>query len=92
VGRALVEAVKALDFPPGRAQVFVHGEAGMVKELRRHLRLERQVPREQLSVSGYWRLGHDEDGWQSSKKQWNEAVEREQEVREGAEPSAGSAP
>ncbi|MHA4816463.1 siderophore-interacting protein [Streptomyces aculeolatus] len=92
VGGALVEAVKALEFPPGRAQVFVHGEAGMVKELRRHLRMERQVPREQLSISGYWRVGHDEDGWQSSKKQWNEAVEREQEGREGAEPAAGSAP
>ncbi|MFW6695459.1 siderophore-interacting protein [Streptomyces sp. MAR4 CNX-425] len=89
VGRALVAAVRALDFPPGRAHAFVHGEAGMVKELRRHLRLERGLPREQLSISGYWRLGHDEDGWQSSKKRWNEAVEREQE---GAEPAVGSAP
>lgn len=79
VGEALVAAVTALDFPPGDVHVFVHGEAGFVKELRRHLRLERGVPRERLSVSGYWRRGADEDGWQASKREWNAQVEREQE-------------
>jgi NADPH-dependent ferric siderophore reductase len=79
VGEALVEAVRALEFPEGRVHAFVHGEAGFVKELRRLLRVERQIPREDLSISGYWRLGHDEDGWQSSKKAWNTQVEAEQE-------------
>lgn len=79
VGRQLVDTVKAMDFPQGQLHAFVHGEAGFVKELRRHLRLERQVPREQLSISGYWRLGHNEDGWQASKREWNEQVEAEQE-------------
>ena len=58
---------------------YVHGEAGFVKELRRHLRLDRGVPRERMSVSGYWRRGSDEDGWQASKRDWNAAVEAEQE-------------
>ncbi|EPH45600.1 siderophore-interacting protein [Streptomyces aurantiacus] len=80
VGQALVEAVRALDFPAGDMQAFVHGEAGFVKELRRLLRVEHQVPRERLSVSGYWRLGHNEDGWQASKREWNAQVEAEQEV------------
>lgn len=79
VGQALVEAVRALDFPAGEMQAFVHGEAGFVKELRRVLRVEHQVPRERLSVSGYWRLGHNEDGWQASKPEWNAQVEAEQE-------------
>lgn len=79
VGRTLVEAVRALEFPDGRMHAFVHGEAGFVKELRRHLRLERGAEREQLSISGYWRLGHNEDGWQASKKEWNAQVEAEQE-------------
>jgi NADPH-dependent ferric siderophore reductase len=79
VGASLVEAVTALEFPPGDVQVFVHGEAGFVKELRRHLRLDRAVPRERLSVSGYWRRGTDEDGWQASKREWNAQVEQEQE-------------
>ncbi|MFG2498996.1 siderophore-interacting protein [Streptomyces sp. NPDC048441] len=79
VGEALVEAVRSLDFPAGDMQAFVHGEAGFVKELRRYLRVEREVPRERLSISGYWRLGHNEDGWQASKRDWNAQVEAEQE-------------
>jgi NADPH-dependent ferric siderophore reductase len=79
VGEALVEAVAALEFPPGDVHVFVHGEATFVKELRRHLRLDRALPRERLSISGYWRRGADEDGWQSSKREWNAQIEAEQE-------------
>ncbi|MET8568344.1 siderophore-interacting protein [Streptomyces sp. NPDC004783] len=78
-GRALVEAVRGLDFPEGRVHAFVHGEAGCVKELRRLLRVEREIPREHLSISGYWRLGHNEDGWQASKREWNARIEAEQE-------------
>ncbi|MER6632026.1 siderophore-interacting protein [Streptomyces sp. NPDC000987] len=79
VGEALVEAVRALRFPEGRVHAFVHGEAHFVKELRRLLRIEREIPREDLSISGYWRLGHNEDGWQASKRDWNARVEAEQE-------------
>ncbi|MFG3119305.1 siderophore-interacting protein [Streptomyces sp. NPDC048197] len=84
VGRQLVAAVRDLAFPAGRVQAFVHGEAGFVKELRRLLRVERQVPREDLSISGYWRTGHDEDGWQASKRDWNQQVEAEQEATPAA--------
>ncbi|BCJ42102.1 siderophore-interacting protein [Actinoplanes ianthinogenes] len=79
VGAALVEAVRGLEFPAGRVQAFVHGEAGFVKELRGHLRLDRGLPMDQLSISGYWRAGMNEDGWQSSKREWNAKVEQEQE-------------
>jgi NADPH-dependent ferric siderophore reductase len=79
VGQALVEAVRGLDFPEGRVHAFVHGEAACVKELRRLLRVEREIPREDLSISGYWRLGHNEDGWQASKPEWNARIEAEQE-------------
>ncbi len=88
VGEALVKAVCSLDFPPGDVQAFVHGEAGFVKELRRFLRVEREVPRERLSISGYWRRGHDEDGWQASKREWNQQVEREQESAQDGAPAA----
>lgn len=44
VGRELVAAVRALEFPAGQVQAFVHGEAGFVKELRRLLRVERDIP------------------------------------------------
>ncbi|MFJ5262901.1 siderophore-interacting protein [Streptomyces sp. NPDC088387] len=80
VGQALLEAVRELRFPEGRMHAFVHGEAAWVKELRRMLRVEHEVPREDLSVSGYWRLGHDEDGWQAAKRDWNARIEAEQET------------
>ncbi|WP_258052868.1 siderophore-interacting protein [Streptomyces sp. Ru73] len=87
VGERLVEAVRGMEWLPGRVQAFVHGEAGFVKELRRLLRVEREIPRADLSISGYWRRGHDEDGWQASKKEWNAAVEAEQE-QQAATPDA----
>ncbi|WP_225799602.1 siderophore-interacting protein [Streptomyces sp. NK15101] len=79
VGEALVGAVTSLDFPAGDVHAFVHGEAGFVKELRRHLRLDRGVARERLSISGYWRLGKSDEAWRAIKREWNEQVEREQE-------------
>ncbi|MCO8307175.1 siderophore-interacting protein [Streptomyces sp. RKCA744] len=88
VGEALVAAVRELEFPDGQVHAFVHGEAGFVKEIRRHLRVDRQIPREWLSISGYWRRGHDEDRWQASKREWNRQVEAEQE---GAEPGGVAA-
>jgi len=78
VGEVLVAAVRALLFPDGDVHVFVHGEANLVKALRGHLRLERGVPPGRMSISGYWRRGLDEDGWQSTKRDWNQQVEREQ--------------
>ncbi|MGW8729837.1 siderophore-interacting protein [Streptomyces sp. NPDC055808] len=80
VGSQLVGAVKDLEFPAGDVHAFVHGEAGFVKELRALLRVERGVPRERLSISGYWRLGQDDDAWRAAKREWNEQVEREQEA------------
>lgn len=83
VGEALVAAVRQLDFPAGDVHAFVHGEAGFVKELRSHLRHERQIPRERLSISGYWRLGQNDEAWRAVKREWNEQVEREQEGTKG---------
>ncbi|MGW3123517.1 siderophore-interacting protein [Streptomyces sp. NPDC001107] len=79
VGEALIEAVRSLQFPEGRMHAFVHGEAHFVKELRQLLRCDLAIPREDLSISGYWRLGHNEDGWQASKREWNARIEAEQE-------------
>ncbi|WP_336321628.1 siderophore-interacting protein [Streptomyces lavendofoliae] len=84
VGEALLAAVRGLDIPPGDVHAFVHGEAGFVKDLRRHLRLERGIPRERLSISGYWRLGKTDEDWRAIKRDWNEQVEREQETSPAA--------
>ncbi|MEH1167014.1 siderophore-interacting protein [Micromonospora sp. CPCC 205539] len=78
VGAALVAAVRELEFPPGVVHAFVHGEATFVKELRRLLRVDHAVPADQLSISGYWRRGMDDEGWRSTKADWNRQVAAEE--------------
>jgi NADPH-dependent ferric siderophore reductase len=74
-GAGLVEAVRAWPWPGGRVHGFVHGEAGSVRELRRYLRVERGVPKADLSISGYWRLGADDEGWRAGKRDWLRGIE-----------------
>ena len=79
LGGQLVETVRGIELPLTDVQAFVHGEAGWVAQIRRLLRVDRQLPAQRLSISGYWRLGADEEGWRAGKAQWNaeaEAVER----------------
>ena len=81
-GLALVDTVTALPDLPAPVSAFVHGEAGVVRELRRHVRVDRGITREQLSVSGYWRLGADDEGWRATKRDWLATIE-ESEAAEG---------
>jgi NADPH-dependent ferric siderophore reductase len=78
-GVALVDAVRDATLPTGRVHAFLHGEAGFVKQLRHHLRFERGVPKEWLSVSGYWRLGRDDEGWRAEKASWKAEVEADEQ-------------
>jgi len=80
VGLALVEAVQDLAWPEGVPHAFVHGEAGTVKELRHHLRVERGLPRTRLSISGYWRLGATDEAWRAAKKDWARTIEADEQA------------
>ncbi|MFF2021657.1 SIP domain-containing protein [Streptomyces sp. NPDC058171] len=51
----LERALRDLEWLPGTVFVWVAGETLTLKGIRRHLTLERQVPREQLDITGYWR-------------------------------------
>ncbi len=73
-GDALLDAVRALEFPAGAVHAFVHGEASAVRALRRHLLVERGVPRDALSISGYWKRDRTEEGWREDKAEWNRLV------------------
>lgn len=72
---ALADAVRALDFPSGPVHAFVHGEAGAVRAVRRHLLVDRGVPRDAVSVSGYWKRERTEEGWREDKAEWNRLAE-----------------
>jgi NADPH-dependent ferric siderophore reductase len=66
-GASLVTAVRDLTLPRGTVQAFVHGELAAMRELRPHLVDDRAIPADLLSLSGYWRRGKDEDGFQAEK-------------------------
>lgn len=73
----LLDAVRGLDFPAGAVHAFVHGEADAVRAVRRHLLVERGVPREALSVSGYWKRARTEEGWREDKVEWSRQAEQD---------------
>jgi len=76
----LARAVRELDFPGGTVHAFVHGEAASVRAIRRHLLVDRGLPREALSISGYWKRDRTEEGWREDKAEWNRLVEADAAV------------
>lgn len=70
----LVEALRALELPAGRVHAFLHGEAGSVRAVRRHLVVERGIAKEALSASGYWKLTRTDEDWRAEKAEWNRQV------------------
>ncbi len=79
-GERLTTAVLDVPWDDDDVHAFVHGEAATVKELRRYLRLQRGLGLDRLSISGYWRLGVDDEGWRASKRAWNADIERSESV------------
>jgi NADPH-dependent ferric siderophore reductase len=76
-GERLAESVLAEPWPGGDVEAFVHGNAEMVRPVRRYLLREVGLPRAQLSVSGYWRAGHTDEAWRASKREFNAVMEEE---------------
>ncbi|MFE5634334.1 siderophore-interacting protein [Streptomyces sp. NPDC056543] len=56
-----VEAVRAAELPGEAPYVWIAGESGSVKELRRHFVRERELDRRRVTFVGYWRKGLSED-------------------------------
>lgn len=65
----LDEAVRGWKWRPGRVHAFVHGESALLKSVRPYLLNEREVPRADISVSGYWRRGSTEEGFRVWKSE-----------------------
>ena len=74
-GTELVRAVTEASLPAEGTRWFIHGVAEMIRDLRRFLFVENGVPKSDVSISGYWRLGMVEDEWQASKREFNEEIE-----------------
>lgn len=77
-GVPLVHAVREAPYPEGTVSAFVHGNAELVRDLRRYLFVERGLDRSMASISGYWRTGHTEDLWQATKREFVAKMEAEE--------------
>lgn len=79
-GTELSRVVRQAGVPDGKnTSWFIHGIAEMIKEMRRFLFVESEVPKQDVSISGYWRIGMTEDQWQASKRDFNAEIEAEEE-------------
>ncbi|MER7516025.1 siderophore-interacting protein [Streptomyces sp. NPDC126499] len=56
-----VEAIAAAELPGEDPYVWIAGESGVVKALRRHFVRERGLDRRRVTFVGYWRKGLSED-------------------------------
>ena len=68
----LDEAVRAFDWLPGRVHAFIHGESRLLKSVRPYVLTDRDTPRADVSVSGYWRTGNTEESFRVWKSQQTE--------------------
>ncbi len=66
----VAEAVASTDFPAGTHDTFVHGEAGEVVAVKRHLENDRGVDVSNESISPYWRRRHTDEDWRKVKRQF----------------------
>lgn len=79
-GTELSRVVRQAGVPDGKnTSWFIHGVAEMIKEMRRFLFVESEVPKQDVSISGYWRIGMTEDQWQASKRDFNAEIEAEEQ-------------
>ncbi|MEM7676787.1 MAG: siderophore-interacting protein, partial [Myxococcota bacterium] len=64
----LEEAVKALSWRAGRVAVWIAGEYASARALRQYIRNDRQVPREDMYVSCYWKMGDTDEQMKAAKR------------------------
>lgn len=66
----LLHAVQALELATGPYDAFLHGEATTVRQIRKHLLVDRSLDADRLSVSGYWKQSRTDEGWRAEKAEW----------------------
>ncbi|TBV02881.1 siderophore-interacting protein [Phytopseudomonas dryadis] len=65
----LVEHARALDWLPGRPSIWAACEFASMRALRQFFRGERQVQRQNLYISSYWKLDSSEDQHKVAKRE-----------------------
>ena len=57
IGRRLEQAVREFSFPEGNGRVWIGCEAGVMRDIRRHVMSERGMDRAHAHTQGYWKYG-----------------------------------
>lgn len=60
--------IRAVDLPKGVIQTCIAGESGVIKSLRGFLTNETEIPKKDIYISGYWKIGLIEDEHQAQKR------------------------
>ncbi len=60
--------IRTMDWPEGRVRTCIAGESGVIRSLRQFLNLEKDIPRADTYISGYWKIGLVEDEHQKVKR------------------------
>lgn len=63
--------IRSLAWPEGRVQTCIAGESVVIRSLRAFLTTEINLPREDVYISGYWKIGLVEDEHQLAKRNEN---------------------
>lgn len=67
-GAKIVAAIEEMDWPTGRVQTCFAGESTMARSLRLYALKEKNLPREDAYISGYWKFGLVEDEHKAFKR------------------------
>lgn len=65
---AQLDFIRTMDWPEGIVQTCVAGESSVVRAIRGYFTSERELPREDVYISGYWKIGLIEDQHQIEKR------------------------
>jgi len=60
--------IRSLDWPKGRVQTCIAGESGLIRRLRAFINKDMGLPRDDVYISGYWKIGLIEDEHQKLKR------------------------
>lgn len=74
-GQALAEAVRELEWLDGEAAVWCACEFDSMRALRQYFRNEKEVERDNIYISSYWKQGVSEDGHKVIKREDAESNE-----------------
>ena len=58
---AQLSFLKEMNWPTGTVQTCIAGESSLIKQLRHYLITEKNLPKQDTYISGYWKIGLVED-------------------------------